>query len=258
MKNRPMVIAHNGAVALCAESGITLIEILIAVSLLSLLSVGMLVAMRLGFNTMDKTDARLVQNRRVANTRAIIESEIAGFIYSEANYRPDRETLRRVPFLQTESQSMRFVTSYSIESGWRGRLQIAALQVIPGENNRGVRLIVNETAYTGPDQAGQQITGIEQPPDQPQIVRYAPIAPSSQSFVLADRLEYCRFSWLEPLPVAPFQRWRPDWVQPALLPLGVRIEMAPLDITQTDLHISTVTVPFGVNRLPGARYEDRL
>ena len=48
------------------ESGVTLIEILIAVSLLSLLSVGMLMAMRLGFNTMDKTDSRLVRNRRVS------------------------------------------------------------------------------------------------------------------------------------------------------------------------------------------------
>ena len=55
---------------------------------------------------------------------------------------------------------MRFVTSYSLQDGWRGRPQIAALQVIPGET-QGVRLIVNETPYTGPDQAGQNIAGVE-------------------------------------------------------------------------------------------------
>ena len=50
---------------------------------------------------------------------------------------------------------MRFVTSYSLQDAWRGRPQIAALQVIPGADGAGVRLIVNETPYTGPAQAGQ-------------------------------------------------------------------------------------------------------
>ena len=255
MKNHSKIGKSN------TESGVTLIEILIAVSLLSLLSVGMLVAMRLGFTTMDKTDTRLVRNRRVSNTRGIIESEIEGFIYSAANYRPQPDAIRTVPFLQTEAQSMRFVTSYSLEDGWRGRPRIAAIQVIPGENNQGVRLIVNETLYTGPDQAGQEILGIEQDPAGPQTIRFAPIVPGPQSFVLADRLAYCRFSWLEPLREPPFQLWRPDWVQPQLLPLAVRIEMAPLahsvDSGPTELRIGTVTVPFNVNRSPGGDYADQ-
>lgn len=239
------------------QSGITLIEILIAVSLLSLLSVGMLVAMRLGFSTMDKTDAQLVKNRRVSNTRAIIENEINGYIFSFANFRPQPDRPQSVAFLQAEPQSMRFVTSYSIEDAWRGRPHIAALQVIPGEDNRGVRLIVNETPYTGPDQAGQQIVGIEPPtPDRPMIVHFAPIVAGTQSFVLADRLAYCRFSWLAPLRDPPFQQWRPDWVLQGQVPLAIRIEMAPLDVSATDLHIGTVIVPFNVNRDPYTRYDE--
>lgn len=248
MKNKPK---NN------LQSGVTLIEILIAISLLSLLSVGMLVAMRLGFTTMDKTDTRLVRNRRVSNTRGIIESEINGFIYSVAYYRPAPDQLRVVSFLQTEAQSMRFVTSYSLDEGWRGRPRIAEMRVIPGENNQGVRLIVNETPYTGPEQAGQEILGIEQDPSGPPIVRFAPILPGPQSFVLADRLAYCRFSWLEPRREPPFQLWRPDWVQPQILPLAVRIEMAPLDSGPADLRIGTVTVPFNVNRFPGTDYADQ-
>lgn len=241
-----------------SESGVTLIEILIAVSLLSLLSVGMLVAMRLGFSTMDRTDKRLVENRRVSNSRAIIESEISGFVYSLANYRPQPKQLRQLPFLQTEAQTMRFVTTYSLDNGWRGRPRIAALQVIPGDRNEGVRLIINETLYTGPEQAGQQIVGIEQDPSGPLIVHYAPVLAVPQSFVLADRLAFCRFSWLEPRREPPFQIWRPDWIQPQLLPLAVRIEMAPLDPTPVNLHISTVTVPFSVDRTPGTIYADQL
>ncbi|HEX4275346.1 MAG TPA: prepilin-type N-terminal cleavage/methylation domain-containing protein [Bryobacteraceae bacterium] len=242
------------------EAGVTLVEILIAVSLLSLLSVGMLVAMRLGFSTMDKTDKRLVENRRVSNTRGIIENEINGFVYSVANYRPKPKEINPITFLQTEEQSMRFVTSYSIEEAWRGRLQIAALQVIPGEKNEGVRLIVNETPYTGPEQAGQEVAAIEQGPAGMPVVRFVPTAAGPRSFVLADHLSYCRFSYLEPLPDPPFQRWRPDWVQLQRLPLAVRIEMVPIaagtGIRTSDLHIGAVTVPFKVNRLPGSQYAD--
>jgi len=239
------------------QSGVTLIEILIAVSLMSLLSVGMLVAMRLGFSTMDKTDSRLVRARRVSNSRKIIENEINGFIYSLAYYHPNPEQAVAVEFLQTEAQSMRFVTSYSLDEAWRGRPRIAAMQVIPGENNEGVRLIVNETPYTGPEQAGRQILGIQRDPSGLQVTLFAPVVPGAQSFVLADRLAFCRFSYLEPLPKAPFQRWRPDWVL-ARLPDGVRIEMAPLDSgNPSELHISTVTAAWNVNRIPGTIYVDQ-
>jgi len=240
-----------------SQSGVTLIEILIAISLLSLLSVGMLMAMRLGLNTMDKTDARLVRDRRVSNTRAIIENEIQGFVFTVALYHPNPNETRAVPFLQTEAQSMRFVTSYSLDEAWRGRPRIAAMQVIPGESNQGVRLIVDETPYTGPEQAGVQILGIDQNPSRPQIVRFAPIVPGAGSFVLADRLAFCRFAYLEPQRAPPFQVWRPDWVRPQLLPLAVRIEMAPLESgNPSELHISTVTVPLNVNLVPGTTYAD--
>jgi prepilin-type N-terminal cleavage/methylation domain-containing protein len=236
-----------------SQSGVTLIEILIAVSLLSLLSVGILMAMRIGFNTMEKTDAHLVQNRRVSNSRKIIENEIAGFAFTRAEWRPQPEQAQIVPFTQWEAASMRFVTAYSLQDAWRGRLQIAAFQVILGYRGAGVRLIVNETPYTGPVQAGQSITGIDE-----HGTHFAPIIPGASSFVLADRLAFCRFTYLEPQPAPPFRLWRPDWVLTRLLPLGIRIEMAPLDTGPAELHVTPVTAPLGVNRDPGVLYDDRL
>jgi prepilin-type N-terminal cleavage/methylation domain-containing protein len=239
------------------KSGVTLIEILIAISLLSLLSAGILVAMRLGLNTMDKTDARLVENRRVANARKIIENEIAGFTFTFASYNPQPTVFQTVPFFQGEAASMRFVTSYSLQDAWRGRPQIAALQVIPGENNRGVRLIVDETPYTGPLQAGHLITSTAPDPvSRAQVIHYAPIAAGPRSFVLADRLAFCRFTYLEPRPLPPFQLWRPDWVQLQVLPLGIRVEMAPLDAQSNALQVTTVTAPVNVTRIPGTIYTD--
>jgi hypothetical protein len=240
-----------------SESGITLIEVLIAVSLLGLLSVGVLFAMRIGFNTMEKTDAHLVRNRRVTNSRRIIENELAGFMATRAIWHQHEIDEHYFPFFQAEQQSMRFVTSYSLEDGWRGRAQVVALQVIPGERNEGVRLILNEIPYTGPIQTALFITGFNKDPvtgyEGP---RFAPVAAGAGSFVLADRLAFCRISYLELRSEPPWRAWRPDWTNPVLLPLGVRIEMAPLDNTPAEVHVTTMTAPFAIDRQWGTDTSD--
>jgi hypothetical protein len=235
------------------EAGVTLIEILIAVSLLSLLSVGMLIAMRVGFNTLDKVNSRLLTDRRVSYARRILESEVAGFTYTTAVWHPGTPTNRVVPFTQWEARTMRFVTSYSLQDSWRGRAQIMALQVIPGAEGQGVRLIVNETPYTDSIQAGTTIASF----DIDGLVHFAPVLAGPQSFVLADRLEYCRFSYLVPTTQPPYQEWQSEWITKDRLPMGVRIEMAPLDNSPAGLHPSTIVVPLQVDRTPGIVYADQ-
>lgn len=235
------------------EAGVTLIEILIAVSLLSLLSVGVLIAMRIGFNTLDKVDSRLVADRKVSYARRIVESEIAGFTYTMAVWHPGTPTSRMVPFTQWEPQTMRFVTSYSLQDSWRGRPQMVALQVIPGAEGQGVRLIVNETPYTNSIQAGATIASF----DTEGITHFAPVLAGPQSFVLADRLAYCRFSYLVPKAQAPYEEWQPEWTTGNALPLGVRIEMGPLDNNPAALHPSTIVATLHVNRTPGVIYADQ-
>jgi hypothetical protein len=73
--------------------------------------------------------------------------------------------------------------------------------------------------------------------------------------VLADKLAYCRFSYLEPRLEPPFRAWRPDWVL-YTLPLGVRIEMAPLETRPSEVQMSTITASFHVNRTQEIGYSD--
>jgi len=54
-------------------AGVTLMELLIAVMLLSLLSVGLLFALRIGLNTYSKAQGKLMDNRRVAGAQRILE-----------------------------------------------------------------------------------------------------------------------------------------------------------------------------------------
>jgi len=237
--------------------GVTLMELLIAVSLLSLLSVGLLTGMRVGLNALDKTNSRLMDNRRVARAQRIIEEQIAGFMPLVAECLPGPERPRmKMPFFQGEPQSMRFLSSYSLAEGSRGYPRVLEFQVIPGENNRGVRLIVNEHFYTGPLGAGafclgpgpDPLTGVQAP-------LFRPIEVGPASFVLADRLAYCRFSYREPLPPPALERWVPRWVQPQW-PTAVRIEMAPLEPDSSRLQPMELVAPIRVNKIPMTDYVD--
>ena len=62
------------------EAGVTLVELLIAVTLVALLATGMLIALRVGLSAMDKSNTRLMANRRAASVERIVESEIGGII----------------------------------------------------------------------------------------------------------------------------------------------------------------------------------
>ena len=240
-----------------SRSGITLIEVLIAVSLLGLISVGILTAMRVGLNALGATNRRLMENRRVAGARRVLEQQIAGFMPVIAHYLPAPEAApAKMPFFQGETQSMRFVSAYSLGEAWRGRPQILEFHVVPGERGEGVRLIVNEQLYAGPLSAGffclgkfpDPMTGRNRP-------RFRPIEIGPASFVLADRLETCRFWYLEPMPPPAPERWRPDWVLEQW-PLAIRIEMSPLRDVESQLRLFTLTAPVRVNRQPDLEYGD--
>jgi prepilin-type N-terminal cleavage/methylation domain-containing protein len=231
------------------EQGLTLMEVLIAVSLVGLMSVGILMSIRVGLNSMEKTNKKLMANRRVLGAQRILEQQVMGFMPVKVDCRtvPDRPGTI-LPFFQGEMQSMRFTSSYSIQEAARGFPRILEFQVIPGENSGGVRLVVNEILYTGPMSTGAMCVGTSPDPVLGrQVPIFRPIQVGTQSFVLADRLSYCRFTYLEPLPEPETARWTGRWVQ-ARLPKAIRIEMAPLEEDLSKIQPLSVTLPLRVNR----------
>ena len=241
------------------NSGLTLMEVLIAVSLLSLLSIGMLIALRVSLGALGKTNTKLIDNRRVAGTQRILEQEIAGFVpvmaLCGATPGPNGPK-ERTPFFQGEPQAMRFVSTYSLEEAWRGSPQILEFSVIPREDGKGVRLIVNEHRYFGPLSAGAFCLGMAfNPALGYQMARFPPIAPGPRSFVLADRLAYCRFSYLVPAPPPVITQWRPAWLF-GRWPLGVRVEMAPLEEDPSRLRPVTITSAIRITKALDIEYVD--
>lgn len=237
------------------ERGVTLIELLLAVALLSLLSVAMFAAMRIGLGAFTKADNKLMLNRRAAGAQRILQSEIEGLmpvmaLCGAANPTAD-VPLNRLPFFGGDAAALRLVSTFSLQQGWRGQPQILELFVIPGEDG-GVRLVVNETPYTGPLGAGRlcrtgPIGG---------VAAFLPPASGPQSFVLADKLAYCRFAYLAPAqdPNRP-DVWVAVWASPGL-PLAIRVEMAPMDPDPSTVQPISITAPLHFYRNPEIPYAD--
>lgn len=230
-----------------AQRGVTLMELLIAVTLLGLLSAGILISLRVGLNAMSKADTKLMSNRRVAGVERILGQQLSGIMPVTADCRSDGDNPGvRIAFFQGEAESMRLASSYSLQQGARGLPMILEFQVIPGENGQGVRLVVNEHLYTGPRGAGQFCLGqSEQGPI------FVPIQIGANSFVLADKLAHCTFSFrdIEQGEVKWVTRW-----SKTVLPNAIRVDMAPLAPDWSRLQPVTLTIPIRVTRWPLETY----
>ena len=166
-----------------ADSGVTLMELMVAVSLVSLLSLGMLMAIRVGLSAMEKTNSRFLANRKVMSVQQILESQIGGVMPVLSNC--GSPAGGKFVFFSGKPAAMRFVSTYSLEEASRGYPRVLAFEVVRAPV--GVRLIVNEAIYPGPIGAGLQCQGLNAG-----IPVFNDTGANPRSFVLADKLAYCR------------------------------------------------------------------
>ena len=242
--------------ALARQAGFTLIEILIAVSLVGLLSVAMLFSIRVALNAQLKADTKLTDNRRVMGAQRALEQELNNFMPETAIFTPPEGGSQPVPFFQGQPQTMRFVSSYSLNQASRGLPQILEFLVVEGDRG-GVRLIVNELPYRDAYSTGARISAIAADPEiGVPLPVFLPIETGAWSFVIADRLAYCRLMYLEYVKETRRQEWRADWIQ-RQWPLAVRIEMAPLETSGARLHPVTVTAALHADRSQELTYSDQ-
>lgn len=237
--------------------GMTLIEVMIAVTLVSLLALGMLFAIRVGLTAMEAATRRANLNRRALGAQRILSAEVAGFlpVIARCGGSVVSEGGSNAPFFEGLPEVMRFATTYSLQGASRGAPQVAELFVIPGQNGQGVRLVLNELPYTGPVGAGFlcQPPGLD-PTTGLTVLRFAPPAANPGSFVVADRLAACRFAYLQSNDIEP-DRWLPAWTRQDLWPAAVRIEMLPLEPDSSRVPPMTFTGRIRPNRRPGEQFE---
>jgi general secretion pathway protein J len=236
-----------------ARLGVTLMELIVAMSLLGLLAVGILMALRIGLSAMEKSSSRMSLNRRIAGVHRIIDNQVAGIIPALAACGP-ANGMKAVVF-QGEPTMMRLVSSYSLAEAARGYPRLVEYLVVPGENGEGVRLVVNELYYNGPSTFQSSCLGMAPLPNGGLQIQLAPPQLSPNTFILADQLAHCRFSYQREVPGSTRREWVPVWREKEL-PYAIRFDMAPLRPDPSRAQFRTLTLPVRVNRNPFLPYED--
>lgn len=211
------------------QAGMTLIEILVAVTLLGMLSIGLVTALQVAAGAWSSSRNARGQDRRIANANALLHAQFAGVTPVEPLILRPGLAVPAGPFFQGEPTAMRFVSSYSMTEGVRGGLQIVELQTSPGQE--GTRLILTQTPYQGPLSVGRFIVGAEPLPETQSFhVLFTPLVTRADSLIVADRLSEVRFSYLRGRrsPNEP-DVWVPVWDQPQQLPQAIRVDLQALE-----------------------------
>lgn len=242
-----------------ATAGLTLLEVLIAVTLMTLLMVGMSIALRVGLSAFGRTTDRLMEDRRVMGAQRVLQSELQGLMPVSPVCPPGVGGAGSgFVFFQAEPQFLRMASTFSLQQGWRGAPQILEFFVIPAAQGRGVRLVVNETPYA-PSVAGSFCQGVMTDPALGVMIPIFPPQPeaTSHSFVLADNLAYCKFSYYQKStrPETPGAFWLPKATGMGW-PLAIRIDMAPLEPELIKLQPISVLASMRLHRTPGIPYGD--
>ncbi len=235
------------------ERGVTLLELLIAVALMSFLSLGVLYSMRVGIDAMEKTNDRFLKNRRVLGVEKALAAQVAGMmpVWVECGGGGGKAAM-----FHGDPQSMRFVSSYSLNEGARGRALLLEFTVIPGQDGKGVRLVVNERPWAGPKSLRGLCVGAQADPATGQTgPLFPPVMTGPDSFILADRLAGVRFLYQQKMPPPLLERWTPKWMANQL-PTAVRIEMVPLEQKAADLQVMSATLPVRITANPVLVYSD--
>lgn len=227
-----------------AERGVTLIELMIAVSLVAVISVGMLFAVRTGALAYQKTSDRLRANREQVNRTQILARELGGAmpVLSLCG-------TRMTAYFMGASDSLRMISSYSIAEGSRGYPQVLEFRVMRSPV-AGVQLVVTEQPYTGPLSTTPFCMALDGG-------AFQFSSPSSPPFVLADGLASCQFSYHQPIDMLAYQDtgWVQVWNR-NVLPAGIRVELQPLTTAGGGLAPFAVTVPLHVDRDMYMVYDD--
>jgi len=235
----------RGAAGKSSQRGFTLVELIISITLVSAISAGMLMAMRTSLMTLDKTRARLDDNRRTAGIERMITGQLGGTMPERGNCATEGGYATPVAVFSGTPQSLNLVTTYSMTEGSRGYPRFLQYQVAPDEGGT-VKLVVTERLYSGPASTVPFCFNNV----------FLPVRLGPESFVIADKLAYCRIWYRERNPATLAGKWVEVWTRPDL-PAGIRIDMAPAAQDPRRIAVTSVTVPLRITRKYQVLYADQ-
>src|SRR3546814_336774 len=100
------------------QRGMTLIEVLVAVTLVGLLMAAISASLGIGLRAMERSNDRLELNRRIERSQHILEQQLLNFTpVSAACLLKNPDAPEVINFFQGEPRQLRFVSTYLLNEG---------------------------------------------------------------------------------------------------------------------------------------------
>lgn len=171
------------------DAGFTLLELLVSITIVSLLATTALMAWRVGASGWQKANERLARDRAVLAVHQLLEEQMAAMVPYQALPPKGAKEL----FFQGEPQTARFVSRYSLGQRMRSGLYLVEYQV--AERPGGTRLLLlNEWPVSSQEALGAWLLGTETSP-QGKILRFSAFERGPQTVMLLDGLQECGFEY---------------------------------------------------------------
>lgn len=229
------------------QRGFTLLELLVSMTVMSLLTATIVFGWRIAASSWERADEHLQRSRTVLEANRVLEEQLASML----PYQAMTEATGPEWFFQGEPRSMRFVSRYSLSERAASGLYRIEYEIV--EQSDGTRqLLMNESPIRSRDELGALITGSEMS-EEGRTLTFVPFARTSNSMVLMDGLQDVRFEYFQPPRGEAWGRWRQRW-SPAggELPTSVAIrvvnsngggDVTPVSVVASVRHFSSAPYP---------------
>jgi prepilin-type N-terminal cleavage/methylation domain-containing protein len=200
------------------KRGVTLLELLVAISLFGMVSLGLLFSLRIAVSAWQKSNARLAADRRVLAAGDLFAEQVANARPRIVAWGPQDHQVK-IFYFQGLHDRLRFLTATSLSGRSRSGLWLVEYSFRQDDGGR-CRLAYNEWPFSYDSDAAQTIqdVALDQATSR-MVIRFITPQTTPQTRDLYSDLESCGFEYLTERP-GEESRWETEWIslRPSLPP----------------------------------------
>lgn len=216
-ENRPTISKKRAK----QNHGFTLLEVLVSITVISLLATTILFAWRIATAAWGRATTLLEEDRRVDAVQQVLREQMAAMVPLRSR---SNQALGEV-FFQGEPLHARFVSRYSLENRTRAGLYRIEYSV-ERQSDGTMQILLNEFPVENPEELTALLVGTETT-DAGSVLRFTPLEHTAQTQVLMDGLPESHLEYFQSDAATGQGTWVTQWTSRGELPRAMAIRIAP-------------------------------
>lgn len=210
-----------------ATAGFTLLELLVSITIVSLLATTILFGWRVASAAWQRANDRLQQQRTVLATHQLLQEQMASMVPYQARTAAGASEF----FFQGEAATARFVSRYALSHRARSGLYLIEYRIAE-QSDGSKQLLLNESPVGSREELGALLAGAEMIAAG-RVLKFQEFHQRPETLALLEGLQECRFEYYRPATASQPPGWTDRWVSVNNeLPRGMAIHaVAPAEAT---------------------------